>query len=96
MQSISCMWKEPKVKTALEEAEKPEYTEETEPGTVLVVPEPYCMVYVFYIMSRIDTLNQEDARYNIDRAHFENAYLQLSDWWTRTKMPVQKNRQLWI
>lgn len=79
-----------------EEAVKPEYDEETEPGTELLVPEPYHMVYVFYMMSKIDTLNQEDARYNIDRQQFEHAYLELSDFWTRMRMPVQRSRQLWI
>ena len=72
---------------------KPEYDENTDPGTVLLVPEPYSMVYVYWLMSKIDIQNQEDARYNVDRAHFENAYDTMSDWWTREHMPVQKTRE---
>lgn len=76
-----------------EEEEKPVYTEETDPGAVLIVPDPYSMVYVYWVMTKIDMQNQEDARYNIDRAHFENQYDAMSDWWTRNKMPIQKTRE---
>ena len=76
-----------------EQETKPVYTEETDPETVLIVPDPYSMVYVYWLMSKIDIQNQEDARYNIDRAHFENAYNTMSDWWTRSNMPIQKTRE---
>jgi len=76
-----------------EQETKPVYTEETDPGTVLIVPDPYSMVYVYWLMSKIDIQNQEDARYNIDRAHFENEYDTMSDWWTRTFMPIQYTRE---
>ena len=76
-----------------EEAAKPAYTENTDPGTVLIVPDPYSTVYIYWLMSKIDIQNQEDLRYNIDRTHFENAYNTMSDWWTRHKMPVQKTRE---
>ena len=71
----------------------PAYTEDTDPGTVLIVPDPYSMVYVYWLMSKIDIQNQEDGRYNIDRTHFENAYETMSDWWTRKHMPIQKTRE---
>ena len=76
-----------------EEEEKPVYTEETEPGTDLVVPDPYSMLYVYWLMSKIDMQNQEDLRYNIDRANFENAYDTMSDWWTRNHLPKQETRE---
>ena len=76
-----------------EQETKPVYTEETDPGTVLIVPDPYSIVYVYWLMSKIDIQNQEDARYNIDRAHFENAYDAMSDWWTRNYMPMQRTRE---
>ena len=76
-----------------EEEEKPVYTEETEPGTDLVVPDPYSMLYVYWLMSKIDIQNQEDIRYNDDRMHFENAYNTMSDWWTRHRMPIQRTRE---
>ena len=53
-------------------------------------PDPYGMVYVYWLMSKIDMQNQEDDRYNVDRAHFENAYNTMSDWWTREHMPLTK------
>ena len=72
---------------------KPEYTEDTDPLTVLIVPDPYSMLYVYWLMSKIDIQNQEDMRYNIDRAHFENAYNTMSDWWTRNRMPISTVRE---
>ena len=75
---------------------KPEYTEQTDPGTNLLVPDPYSMVYIYWLMSKIDIQNQEDGRYNIDRAHFENAYNTMSDWWNRTFTPNQTARELRI
>lgn len=75
------------------EARKPVYNDETEPGTRLIVPDPYSMVYVHWLMTKIDIQNQEDQRYNNDRALFENAYNPMSDWWTRHRMPLQKTRE---
>ena len=79
-----------------EQEEKPVYNDETDPGTELIVPDPYSMVYTYWLMSKIDIQNQEDARYNIDRAHFENAWDTLSDWWTREHMPLQAVREFRI
>ena len=72
---------------------KPVYTEESDGETELIVPDPYSMVYVYWLMSKIDIQNQEDGRYNIDRNHFENAYDTMSDWWTREHLPEQKTRE---
>lgn len=72
---------------------KPTYTEETDPLTELLVPEPYTMVYVYWLMSKIDMQNQEDGRYNVDRAQFEDAYRTMSDWWTREHRPLQRVRE---
>ena len=76
-----------------EQEEAPVYSEATDAWTELRIPDPYSMVYVYWLMSTIDIQNQEDARYNIDRAHFENAYDTMSDWWTRNHMPIQKTRE---
>lgn len=82
--------------TAAQEA-KPEYSEDTDLMTELQVPDPYGRdVYTYWLMSRIDDQNQEDGRYNIDRAKFEHAYSTMADWWTREHMPVQRNRELRI
>ena len=79
-----------------EQETKPVYTEETEPETVLIVPDPYSMLYVYWLMSKIDLQNLEMDKYNNDRALFENAYNTMHDWWNRTYMPISRNRQLWI
>ena len=79
-----------------EEEVMPEYDTDTDGGTELLVPDPYGMIYVYWLMARIDHLNQEMDKYNSDRALFENAYNEMHDWWNRTKMPVQRNRQIWI
>ena len=80
-----------------EQAEEPEgkpvYTEDSDAGTVLIIPDPYSSVYLYWLMTKVDIQNQEDARYNIDRQHFENAYDTMSDWYTREHMPKQMTRE---
>ena len=76
-----------------EEETKPEYDIDTDEGTELIVPTPYDMLYVYWLMARIDHLNQEIDKYNNDRALFDNAYEQASDMWTLTRMPIQKTRE---
>ena len=79
------------------QAVKPAYDEEADLMTELIVPDPYGRdVYLYWLMSRIDDQNQEDGRYNVDRAKFENAYRTMSDWWTREHMPVTRNREIRI
>lgn len=75
---------------------KPEYDDDTDPNTVLLVPDPYSRVYWLWLMTRIDIQNQEDARFNIDMSHFDNAYAEMSAWWTRTFRPIMRSRELRI
>ena len=79
-----------------EEETKPQYDTGSDPGTVLLVPAPYDMLYVYWLMSKIDLMNMEMDKYNNDRALFENAYDEMSDWWTRTKMPLQAAREFML
>ena len=72
--------------------EKPAYDEDTDPGTELLIRDPYSMLYVYWLMSKIDLQNLEIDKYNNDRALFENAYENMSDWYTRTHMPLQARR----
>lgn len=74
----------------------PVYDSDTDQGTVLLVKDPYSMVYVYWLMTKIDLQNLEMDKYNSDRALFENAYDTMHDWWNRTYMPVQRNRQFRI
>ena len=70
------------------------YTQDTDPGTVLIAPFPYDEIYGYYLMAQVDLQNQEIAKYNNDKALFNHAYEMLSDYWTRTHMPIQKTREL--
>ena len=79
-----------------EEEVLPEYGADVDEGTALLVPDPYSDVYPKYLLTQIDRQNQEDGRYNVDRAQFENAYDTMSDWWTREHMPLQRVREFRI
>ena len=68
-----------------EEEVTPEYDEDTDPATELLIPSPYDKVYWLYIMHRIDLQNQEMDKYNNDRALFEHAYQEAADWINRTR-----------
>ena len=73
-----------------------EFTNDTDPGTVLIVPDPYSMLYPYWLMSKIDLQNLEMDKYNNDRTLFENAYDTMHDWWNRTKMPIARHREIHI
>ena len=75
-----------------EEEVPPKYDNSTDRGTELLVPDPYGMLYVYWIMTLIDQQNQETEKENNDRARFDNEYQDMSDWWTRTRMPLQARK----
>lgn len=79
-----------------EEETRPEYDEDTDTTTEMLVPAPYDMIYVYWLMAQIDHLNQEMDKYNNDRSLFEDAWGNFADYWNRKKMPIQRNRQFWI
>lgn len=79
-----------------EEETRPEYDTDTDETTELIIPSPYDMLYVYWIMSKIDLLNQELDKYNNDRALFENGYQQAADWINRTRMPISRVREIMI
>lgn len=74
----------------------PAYDTDTDAGTVLLAPDPYSIIYVYWLMSKIDMQNLEEDKWDQDTQRFEQAWGTLSDWWTRTHMPVMKNRQFRI
>ena len=76
-----------------EEEKEPKYDSDTDEGTELIMPSPYDMLYVYWLMSKIDLVNMEMEKYNNDRALFENKYGEGSDWWTRERMPIQRTRE---
>lgn len=72
------------------------YSNETDPGTELLVGFPYDEIYTWWLASKISWTNMEIDRYNNDRALFNNAYDTYSDWYTRTHMPKQLTREFRI
>lgn len=70
----------------------PQYTEDSDPGTVLLVPDKYAKVYQYWIMKEIDHQNREMNDFNNDTALFEQAYETFSDYWTRNHMPLTARR----
>jgi hypothetical protein len=79
-----------------EQETKPKYDGDTDPGTELLIPDPYSMLYVYWIMSKVDLQNLEMDKYNNDRVLFENAYENMGDWYTRNHMPLQAHRHFRI
>ena len=78
------------------EAVRPEYDTGTDPATQLIMPAPYDQFYVYWIMMKIDLLNQEADKYNNDAALFDQEYRSMQDWWNRKRMPLPRIRELRI
>lgn len=78
------------------EETRPEYDDSTDPGTELLIGSPYDMVYVYFIMHKIDLVNQEMDKFNNDRALYEHAWQEMADWINRTRMPLQIAREVMI
>ena len=76
-----------------EQETMPEYTPDTDPGTALLIPSPYDMLYVYWMMSKIDLQNLEMDKYNNDTALFSNAYATMGDWYRREHMPLTRVRE---
>lgn len=63
------------------------YTEETDPETVLLVPEPYDELYIRYLEAQIDYTNGEYAKYNNSITMFNAAYEAYANYYNRNHMP---------
>ena len=82
-----------------DDLELPVYEPPTDPPAEedeMLAPAPYDMLYVYWIMSQIDHLNQEMDKYNNDRALFENAWGNFADYWNRNYMPLSARRFIQI
>lgn len=64
------------------------YTEETDKATVLLVPEPYCDVYRWFLEMQIDLANMEMAKYNNSMMLFQNAWREYAGMYHRTHPPI--------
>lgn len=67
----------------------PGYNAETDRGTQLLIREPYTDVYLFWLLSRIDLINQEIDIYSNDSRMYNNALDQYYKYYNRTYYPVQ-------
>lgn len=70
------------------------YDQDTDPGTELLVPEPYTDVYHHYMATMMDLANAESDKYAQDRALFNAAYQTFGDFWRRTHMPIIRRRHI--
>ena len=71
-----------------EEEKPPYYDMDTDPGTELLAPDANHMLYVYWIMRRIDEQNLEFDKMNAHQMLFENEYGTFDDWYTRNHMPL--------
>lgn len=72
------------------EAEFDGYKAGTKWETVLLIPEPYCECYLYYIFAKIDLLNGEYSAYNNRLASFDSIYKAFAAEYTRTHMPLSR------
>ena len=71
-----------------EQEQMPVYTEQTDPGTELLIPDPYSNLYYYYVMAKIDEQNLEFDKFNAHWELFANKYETMADWYTRNNMPL--------
>lgn len=60
------------------------YAEDVDTATVLLIPEPFDDVYLYWLQGMIDRENGEINRYNNSAQMFQTAYDRFSAWYTRT------------
>lgn len=65
------------------------YSALTPDETVLIAPEPYDELYLFYLMAQVDLHNQEYLKYNNSVLQFNTAYQAFANYWHRTFLPIQ-------
>lgn len=63
------------------------YESDTSLDTVLLVPSPYCDVYIRYLEAQIDYANAEYGKYNNSMAMYNSAYSSFERYYNRTHMP---------
>ena len=70
------------------------YDQDTNPGTVLLAPEPYIDVYKHYMAAQMDVSNRETGEYSKDMVLFNNAWQTLCDYWNRKHTPLTRVKEL--
>ncbi len=73
---------------ALDEESYP-YSEGNSDNVVLLVPEPWSDLYLYYLMMQIDFHNFEYEKYNANAELFNMKFENFAKWFRRTHMPKQ-------
>lgn len=69
------------------------YNENTDPDTVLLIPEPFDEAYLRWLEAQIDYTNGEYEKYNNSIEMFNTAWKEFQNYYNRTHMPIgQKMR----
>lgn len=76
-----------------EEAES--FTPHTSEEDLLLVPDTYADLYVFYMLARIDLSNSDTVGYANNMILYNNLMGEYSRHYTRNHMPIQKARIGW-
>ena len=63
------------------------YDENTPQDTVLIAPEPYDDLYIYFMQMQIDYFNGEYDKYNNSAQMFQSAYDAFKNYWNRTHTP---------
>lgn len=70
------------------------YTDETPIDTVLLVPSPHDVLYLYWLEARVDYYNGEAKKYNNSIEMFNAAYEDYSRHYNRTHKPLGKKIRL--
>ena len=70
------------------------YDQDTDPGTLLLIPEPYADVYKHWMASKIAQVTGESGKYAQDAALYNAAYQAFGDAWRRTHMPIKRRKYI--
>ena len=55
----------------------------TNPDTVLLIPAPYDLLYLDYLVMRVDLINADYERYNNDAIQYNEQYQAYVNWYNR-------------
>ena len=64
------------------------YTSITSTSTVLLVPDPYSVLYRWWLEANIDLTNMELGKYNNSVRLYKDALSDFAGWWLRNHMPI--------
>lgn len=64
------------------------YDSLTDTDTELLVPDPYSVLYRWWLEANIDLTNMELGKYNNSTRLYKEALSDFAGWWLRTHMPI--------